>query len=181
MDPSAFGEFYRRNRDPILAWFYGHVLCPEVAADLAAETFATALEKLARFSPQRGTGRAWLWGIAGVQLHRWWRRGAVGKRAQIRMGIPQFVIDDEAVAHIEQLLDTQSIRTMLGEALMRLSEAERSAVELRVIKELSYNEIASRLGCSPGAVRVRVSRGLARLRESLLLPENEALWIKRGG
>lgn len=167
-DPRAFAEYYRRNRDPLLAWLYREVMCPEVAADLAAETFATALEQLERFSPQRGTGRAWLWGIARVQLRRWWRRGAVARRAQVRMGLPQLVLDDEAIAHIEQLLDLQPLREALREALMGLSPLERSAVELRVIKELPYDEVASRLGCAPGAARVRVSRGLARLRKSLM-------------
>lgn len=167
IDSTAFGEFYRRNRDPLLAWLYREVMCPEVAADLAAETFATALEKLERFSPQRGTGRAWLWGIAGIQLRRWWRRGAVANRAQRRLGIPPLVVDDEAVAHIERLVDLEPAREALGEALTTLSQAERNAVELRVIKELSYDETATALGCTTGAARVRVSRGLAKLRENL--------------
>jgi DNA-directed RNA polymerase specialized sigma24 family protein len=48
-------------------------------------------------------------------------------------------------------------------ALDWLSQGERDAVTLRVVHELDYPAIARRLGCSEGAARVRVHRGLARL------------------
>ena len=39
------------------------------------------------------------------------------------------------------------------------------AVRLRVVEELSYDEVAETLGTTPGAARVRVHRGLAALRK----------------
>jgi DNA-directed RNA polymerase specialized sigma24 family protein len=47
---------------------------------------------------------------------------------------------------------------------------ERRAVELRVIDERDYGEIATELRCSELVVRKRVSRGLAHLREQLREP-----------
>jgi RNA polymerase sigma factor (sigma-70 family) len=44
-----------------------------------------------------------------------------------------------------------------------MTERERDAVRLRVVDELGYAEIAARLGCTEGAARTRVHRGLARL------------------
>ena len=44
-----------------------------------------------------------------------------------------------------------------------MTATEREAVELRVVDELEYREIASRLGCTEGSARTRVHRGLARL------------------
>jgi RNA polymerase sigma-70 factor (ECF subfamily) len=48
-----------------------------------------------------------------------------------------------------------------------LPEAERHAIEARVLAERSYAEIAASLRCSELVVRKRVSRGLARLRRQL--------------
>ena len=45
----------------------------------------------------------------------------------------------------------------------RMSGTERDAVELRVVAELDYREIAMRLRCS--AARTRVHRGLAHLNQ----------------
>ena len=38
-------------------------------------------------------------------------------------------------------------------------------MRLRVVEELSYDEVAATLGTTPGAARVRVHRGLAALRK----------------
>jgi DNA-directed RNA polymerase specialized sigma24 family protein len=51
-----------------------------------------------------------------------------------------------------------------------MSAGERRAVELRVVGELDYGEIASRLRRSVPAARVRVHRGLARLNELMEAP-----------
>lgn len=55
----------------------------------------------------------------------------------------------------------------LHDALRELSPALSQALILRVGHELSYDEVADRLGCSPGAARVRVARGLAALESRL--------------
>ena len=48
-----------------------------------------------------------------------------------------------------------------------LSEGVRAALVLRYVKDLSYEEVATRLGCSPAAARQRVSGGVRTLRERL--------------
>ena len=56
--------------------------------------------------------------------------------------------------------------TIITDALRRRSRvkgAKREAVQLRVVGELGYAEIAARLDCTEGAARRRVHRGLARL------------------
>jgi RNA polymerase sigma factor (sigma-70 family) len=51
----------------------------------------------------------------------------------------------------------------LAEALEALPEHEREALELRVVGELPYSDVAARLGLRPAAARLRVSRALRRL------------------
>ena len=80
-----------------------------------------------------------------------------------RLGIEVPVLDQHSAAAIEALVDADFDLAALNEAMSRMSRSERAAVELRVVGELEYSEIAAQLGCSEGAARTRVHRGLARL------------------
>jgi DNA-directed RNA polymerase specialized sigma24 family protein len=59
--------------------------------------------------------------------------------------------------------------------MAELPSSERHAVELRVIDGLPYDAVAAGLSTSEGAARVRVARGLGRLRQRLIGDEREAL------
>jgi RNA polymerase sigma-70 factor (ECF subfamily) len=162
-DPRAFRELYDRWADRLLAYFYRRVLDAEVAGDLLAETFAVAFERRRRFRDVGAPGAAWLYGIAAKELAHWFRRQEVERRAIRRLAIEVPPLDDESVARIEALADIETHRATLAAALERMGDGERHAVELRVVEEMGYAEIASRLDCSEAAARVRVHRGLARL------------------
>lgn len=162
-DPQAFRELYDRWAETLLAYFYRRVHSPEVAADLLAETFAVAFEVCGRFRDVGKPGGAWLYGIGRKELSRYFRRERVELRAVQRLGIEVPVLDQHSAAAIEALVEADVDRAALNEAMSRMSRSERAAVELRVVGELEYREIAAQLGCSEGAARTRVHRGLARL------------------
>jgi RNA polymerase sigma-70 factor, ECF subfamily len=168
-DPRAFRELYDRWADKLLAYFYRRVLDPEVAADLLAETFAVAYERRRRFRDVGRPGGAWLYGIAAKELSHWFRRQEVERRAVRRLGVEVPPLDDESIARIEALADIDQHREALAAALDQITGGEREAVELRVVDELGYAEIATRLDCTEGAARRRVHRGLARLNNLMQL------------
>lgn len=160
-DPHAFGEFYRRHEEAVLRFFMSRVGDAEVAADLAAETFAATLAGLGRFRPRRGAAAAWLFGIARNTLAMSSRRGQVEARARRRMGMPPLELTDELLERIDAL-DGPALAVVRG-----LPAQQKEAVRARVIDERDYDEIAKDLRCSEAVVRKRVSRGLARMREEL--------------
>jgi RNA polymerase sigma-70 factor (ECF subfamily) len=162
-DPRAFRELYDRWAERLLAYFYRRVLDAEVAADLLAETFAVAYERRRRFRDVGRPGGAWLYGIAARELSHWFRSREVQRRALRRLRIEVPPLDDESIARIEALIDIDEHRAALTAALAQIAPDQRDAVALRVVGELRYDEIATQLGCSEGAARVRVHRGLARL------------------
>ncbi len=164
-DPHAFRELYDRWADTLLAYFYRRVREAEVASDLLAETFAAAYEGRGRFRDVGKPGGAWLYGIARRELSRYFRRSRVELDAVRRLGIEVPELDQESAAAIEALEDVDADRARLSDAIARLSLSERNAVQLRVVAELEYSEIATRLRCSEAAARTRVHRGLARLNE----------------
>jgi RNA polymerase sigma-70 factor, ECF subfamily len=143
-DPHAFRELYDRWADKLLAYFYRRTLDPEVAADLLAETFAVAFARRRRF-----------------------RNQAVELRAVRRLAIEVPALDDESIARIEALADMETHRGALAAALDKIGPGERDAVQLRVVDELGYAEIASALHCTEAAARTRVHRGLAHLNRLL--------------
>ncbi len=162
-DPAAFRALYERWARKLLVYFQQRTLDPEAAADLTAETFAVAYLRRHRFRDIGRPAGAWLYGIASRELGRYRRRRGVERRALDRLGVEMPALDAVSYERIEQLVDLEPLRAAVPGALERLSSGQREAVRLRVMEELPYAEVAARLGCSEGAARVRVSRGLAKL------------------
>ena len=77
------------------------------------------------------------------------------------------VLDDESYRRIEELADFASIRRDLHEAFDGLSPRLAAALRLRIGDELSFADVASRLGCSEPAARARVSRALRQLAKNM--------------
>jgi RNA polymerase sigma factor (sigma-70 family) len=166
-DPEAFGVFYDRHVRMMLAYFYRRTASAELAADLAAETFADAFESRRRYRDTGAPATAWLLAIAKRELARVARRGRVADRARRRLGMPRLAVDDASLERIEELADFQAARTAIRAALDDLSPKLAEAVKLRVGLELSYAEVAERLGCTEATARARTARGLGRLTEAM--------------
>jgi RNA polymerase sigma-70 factor (ECF subfamily) len=84
----------------------------------------------------------------------------VETRARRRLGLPTDLASEDGYAAVEERL---SPRMALTDALETLPEHEREALELRIVDELPYADVADRLGVRPAAARLRVSRALRRL------------------
>lgn len=167
VEPEAFGVFYDRHIRSLLAFFYRRTACAQTAADLAAETFAVAFAARHRYRDVGAPGLAWLLGIAKREFSAAVRRQRVRDRARRRLGIERIELDDLSFERIEELADLAPLRANVEAALDSLTPKLAEAVSLRVERELPYAEVARRIGCSEGAARVRVARGLAKLADQL--------------
>jgi RNA polymerase sigma-70 factor (ECF subfamily) len=158
-DEAAFGELYRRHSAAIYAWFRRRI--DWAASDLTAETFAQAWLSRKRFRPDvADSAFPWLLGVARNVLRESARRQRIETRARERLGLPLDLAAEDGYASVEERL---SPRAALAVALEALPEHEREALELRVVEELPYNDVAKRLAIRPAAARLRVSRALRRL------------------
>ena len=166
-DPEAFGIFYDRHVEAVLGFFYRRTASAHTAADLTAETFAQAFASRGRYRDTGAPARAWLFGIARHQLSRALRGRGVRDRARRRLGMERVDLDDTSLERIEALADLEPTFRALRTALHELSPKVAEAVVLRVGEDLPYDEVARRLGCSEGAARVRVARGLSQLLDAL--------------
>jgi RNA polymerase sigma factor (sigma-70 family) len=154
-------SMYARHGDELLRFLVRRTGDSEIAADLWAETFAQALASRGRF---RGTdeqqARAWLFTIARRQLSRYYRRGKSERRAMQRLGIERPAINPETEAEIVRRAGLDEVRQSIAAGVAMLSTDAREAIMLRVVDELSYSDLASRLAISEQAARLRVSRGM---------------------
>ena len=126
---------------------------PDLARDLAAETFARAYAGRKRFDPHRGGPRAWLFGVAHNLLRRHYRDEERRLQAFARVEVPRY----EAAPH----------EPLLAEALSVLSREERDVLLLFAWADLSYEQIAEALAIPIGTVRSRLSRARTLMRNEL--------------
>jgi RNA polymerase sigma-70 factor (ECF subfamily) len=166
-DAEAFGCFYDRHAPALAAFFVRRTGCPQLAADLTAETFAAAFVSRRRYRDTGAPALAWLLAIGRHQLASALRHEYVAERARRRLGMERIELDDLSLERIEELACMAELRAAVEQALAGLTPTLAEAVSLRVLRELPYAEVASRLGCSEGAARVRVARGLTAIAEEL--------------
>jgi RNA polymerase sigma factor (sigma-70 family) len=88
------------------------------------------------------------------------RRDRIETKARAKLGLPLDLATEDGFADVEERL---SPRRPLADAFDGLPDHEREAVELHVVDELPYREVAERLAIRPAAARLRVSRALRRL------------------
>ena len=166
-DPAAFSVLYARHIQAVHGWLRRRI--EWAASDLTAETFARAWLIRSRFRDERGgTALPWLLGIASNLLADAARHDRIETRARERLGLPLDLAHEDGYIEVEQRL---SPRATLKRHLNSLPAHERDALELRIVEELSYDEVAERLEIRPAAARLRVSRALRRL--ALTVPKEE--------
>jgi len=142
---------------------------PWAASDLTAETFARALLSHDRFRDDHGgSALPWLLGIARNVLADTVRQDRIETRARERLGLPVDLATEDGFTEVE---DRLSPRLALERHVNALPPGEREALELRVIDELAYDQVAEALDIRPTAARLRVSRALRRLAHTV--PQEE--------
>jgi RNA polymerase sigma-70 factor (ECF subfamily) len=163
----AFRTLYDRYAERVHGYHLRRTRDPEAALDLAAETFAQAWLSRKRFRDEAGgTAGPWLFAIARHVVIASVERGRIERRAMTRLGLLE-QLDRPAAAAEPDATWLDGLDGDVERALEDLPEGQRAAIELRVVEDLSYEEVGDALGTSPRAARVRVHRGLRTLRSLL--------------
>jgi len=165
-DPDAFRALYDRHAPGLYSFFVRRTGNSDAAVELAAETFAQAWKSRRRFrNLAGGTAGPWLFAIARRLLVR-----AVARQRLESSALERLQVDLGSRAPLEVVPSEAWLEDLDADveaALAELPAEQRQAIELRVLSDLPYRRIAERLNCSPVAVRIRVSRGLATLRSRM--------------
>lgn len=157
-----FGVFYDRHVCALLGYFQRRTGDPQVAADLTAETFASAIVAQERYMPTGAPALAWLYTIAARRLVDYQRRGAVERKMQRALTMERVPLSGEDAEMVRLLADDAAL-SLLDE----LPPDQRDAVTAHVLEDEGYPSVAAAQGTSEAAVRQRVSRGLGTLRRRM--------------
>jgi RNA polymerase sigma-70 factor, ECF subfamily len=167
---STIVETYHRKVFNVAYRFVGTY---EEAEDLTQEIFLKVFRSLRTFD-QRANFQTWLISISRnycIDRYRSGRRD----RAVFAREVDASTLHAEAPGlNPHARVELQDRVALLREALRALSPPLRTAVMLRDIHELSYQEIATQLGVAEGTVKSRINRGRAELaRQIEALRRNE--------
>jgi len=143
----------------------------EDARDLSQDVFLQLFRTLERFRAQSSL-RTWIYRIAVNQArnrHRWWRRRRRGDQVSIEEHIQQHgeLPETTGAAEPDRQLSRKETADRVWQALDALPFDQRTAMVLREIDGLSYDEIAFSLGVAIGTVKSRLTRAREALRVQL--------------
>ena len=155
-----FAEAAERHLDDVHAYLVYLTGDRGTAEELAAETFARAMERWHRYDPRRGGARTWLCQLARSTALDHFRAEDRRRRREGRYADAELREGEEAVFG-------EGLSPALEEALGRLSAAEREVVALRVLLELDGEAAARVLGISTTACSTRLSRALQKLEKEV--------------
>jgi RNA polymerase sigma-70 factor (ECF subfamily) len=174
-DADAFGELFRRYGTRL----FNFLLCASGDRAMAEDLFQATFLHLhqARKNYVAGTFKSFLFTIAANLLRD--ERSRAEHKRRVNM-------DDEAIEAVpaetrtiqdsnpESLLEAQETARIVEAAIAQLSQGLREVLLLSRYQGLSGREIASALGISEGAVKVRLFRALAQLRAAFRLSDKVA-------
>jgi RNA polymerase sigma-70 factor (ECF subfamily) len=141
------------------------------AADVTQDVFLKVFRNIRSFRGQSSL-KTWIYRIAVNEAHN--RRRWFGRHRRPEVGIEinengrgyLDFLSDPAISPFEQVLNRE-FRSAIERALAELNPVFRTAVVLRDLEELSYEEIADVLDVSLGTVKSRILRGRECLRKAL--------------
>ena len=141
------------------------------AADGSQEVFLKAFRGIRKFR-QGSSLKTWLYRIAireALNHKRWFKRHLqknVSIDAEPQEGHAAIEIEDLGATPFEQLA-SREIQVAVQHGLQEVPDVFRTAVILRDLEGLSYDEVAEVLECSVGTVKSRILRGRRALRQVL--------------
>ena len=157
----AFALIYEDLARPVAAYLRAKGV--RDVEDLTSEVFLAVFRGIVTFEGDEAALRRWVFTIAHRRVVDVWRQ--TGRRAE---PVPYEAEDDRraAASAEEGALDHVGMEGTVA-LLCRLTEEQREVLLLRVVADLTVEEVATVVGRAPGAVKALQRRGLASLRRIL--------------
>ena len=170
-DEAACGDLVGAHQRMVYTLALHLLQDPDEALDLSQEVFLRVFRTLPGFRGQSAL-RTWIYRIVINQARnrqRWWRRRRRGSQVSLDEHLERCG-DVEAKGSVwpDRLLASKETSTLIWQALNRLPFDQRTALILREVDGLRYDEIAFSLGVAVGTVKSRLTRARQALRAELL-------------
>jgi RNA polymerase sigma factor (sigma-70 family) len=158
-DLDKLGLLFERYKKPLFGFFYNLNRNQELSEDLIQNTFLRILKYRHLF---RGEGdfRTWMFHIARNVSHDHYRKDKLKAKDSVEDWQHQLIHHENQSNEMEE----QDEQNMLSMAMEKLPVDKREILLLSKYQEKKYKEIGEILGCSEGAVKVKVFRALQELK-----------------
>ena len=174
-DDKAFEEVVHLYWDRIYARVLQLLKNPQDAEEVTQDAFMRAHRGLESFRGDSSFS-TWLFQIATNLAHNrywyWWRR-----KRDVSVSLDQSLTDGSDATLVDILPSedespedetlTNELARRVEDCLPMLSKKHQEILALRIKKNMSYEEIAQKLGISVGTVKSRIARARESLREKL--------------
>jgi RNA polymerase sigma-70 factor (ECF subfamily) len=144
---------------------------PQEALDLSQDVFLRVFRSLSQFRGQ-STLKTWIYRIVVTQARnrqRWWRRRRVDAQVSLdeHVAVNGELPSTMLASSPDRVFTQKELAERLWNALDSLPFDHRTAIVLREVEGLSYEEIAFSLGVAVGTVKSRLARARGMLRAEL--------------
>jgi RNA polymerase sigma-70 factor, ECF subfamily len=160
-DQAALAELYDRYGRVAYGLALRILRDEGLAEDAVQEGFLAVWRSAARFVPERAKASTWILTL----VHR--RAVDLVRRSERRRAEPLEAAPDPVGGSTEEVVWLHLERDRVQQALRRLPDGQREALELAYYGGFTQSELAERLGQPLGTVKSRMFAGLARLRDLL--------------
>jgi RNA polymerase sigma factor (sigma-70 family) len=165
-DRDAFTVLYQRHAEAVWQHACRLTVSATAADDVLAATFLTAWRRRDDVVFAADSARPWLLAVATNEARTEWRRATRHRRLRDRVG-PAPDVADHADSVASSLDDRRRVLRVLT-AVEKLPEAQREAVTLCLVAEVSQADAARVLGIPEATLRSHIHRARTRLRTMLL-------------
>lgn len=169
-EEQAFSEVFQLYKNLVYNLALKILTDKTEAMDVTQEVFLTLYRKIGRFRRECAL-KTWLFRVTlnqAASRNRWWRRRLRDRTVSLSLDLNEDGHRGVDLICNRPLSDRRvlagEIQKALQEGLSRLPFVQRTAVILRDLQGLSYEEIAEVMSVQVGTVKSRISRGRATLR-----------------
>lgn len=159
-DLDKMSLLFERYKKPLFGFFYHMNKDAELSEDLVQNVFLRILKYRYLF---RGEGdfRTWMFHIARNVSHDHFRKNRLAAKDSLETWQDRLGSDENRSSGIQR----EEEMHLLSMAMDRLPEDKREILVLSKFQDKKYKEIGEILGCTEGAVKVKVFRALQELKE----------------
>jgi RNA polymerase sigma-70 factor (ECF subfamily) len=159
---SAFEELYDRLSPQVFGLVRRILKDQAQSEEVTQEVFVEAWQQAARYDSTRGKAITWLLTLAHRRAVDRVRASQASKDRDLRQGIKEFQasyddVEETAIQHDESRRVIQ--------ALERLSETQRDAIQLAYFGGYTHIEVAELLKIPVGTAKTRIRDGMNKLRD----------------
>lgn len=156
------GELYREHSPALVRRLMGKTGCPELARELANDTFVRLLRLQPGRLEQIEEPKAFIWRVATNLLRDWGRARLLRERARPVLDLSSDLVIDQLAA-----LESRDALRRLQEAVDGLKPRTREIFLAHRIEGLTYAQIAERMGLGVKGVEKQIARALVQIAGSM--------------